>query len=251
MPVLADFLFVFVLVVAASVAEHYWFWPSFRSEVAAGEPDARVRGYRRGIVAQWSFVIAASTIWTSHGRSLVELRLVAPDRWKLAVGGALVIAMLVLVWVQHRSITRLTEERRVAVGLKFGAVAFLLPHTLREHRWFLGLSITAGICEELLYRGYLTWFLSPWLGTAGAYLAVIALFGIGHAYQGRKGATRATLAGAVMAAIVLATGWLVPAMIIHALIDMSSGTAGFMLLRESRPENSLLRGAHGVEPLTG
>ena len=60
----------------------------------------------------------------------------------------------------------------------------------------------------------------------GAMIAVVAIFGISHAYQGWKGAVKATIAGAVMAAIVLATGSLIPAMIVHALIDAGGGTVG-------------------------
>ena len=58
------------------------------------------------------------------------------------------------------------------------------------------------------------------------------LFGAGHSYQGKKGAIRATLVGAVLSLFVVATGWLVPAMIIHALVDASSGTVGYLLLRD-------------------
>jgi len=83
------------------------------------------------------------------------------------------------------------------------------------------------------YRGYLAWFFATWVGDVWAMALVVAIFGIGHAYQGRKGATRATLAGAVMAAIVLATGSLIPAMIIHAMIDASGGTVGYWLFRST------------------
>ena len=38
-------------------------------------------------------------------------------------------------------------------------VRMILPATVREARVFTGVSITAGICEELLYRGYLLWYL--------------------------------------------------------------------------------------------
>ena len=88
-------------------------------------------------------------------------------------------------------------------------------------------------CEELLYRGYLVWFFAPWLGTVGAMAFVVAIFGVSHAYQGRKGAIRATLAGTVMAAIVLGTGSLIPAMIVHALIDIGGGIVGYLLLRDT------------------
>ena len=89
-----------------------------------------------------------------------------------------------------------------------------------------------GRAGELLYRGYLPWFFAPWLGSVGAMALVVVLFCIGHAYQGRSGTVKATLAGAFMAALVLVTNSLIPAMIVHALIDIGSGTLGYWLLRD-------------------
>ena len=231
MPGIIDVVFVFAFVVVASVLEHWLFWPRFRKEVADGVPDARLKGYRRGIIGQWSFVIAMAAIWINHDRSLAALRLTMPSGWRLGLSVLLVAAMIALVILQLRAMGRVSEERRAAIRPRLGAVAFLLPHTKREHRLFLALSGTAGICEELLYRGYLTWFLTPWLGTLGAFAAVVVAFGLGHSYQGRKNAIKATTAGAVMTLIVGVTGWLVPAMIVHALVDAGSGTVGYWLVR--------------------
>jgi len=231
-PTIVDVAFAFTLAVLASLFEHYWFFPRFRASVARGDPNARVSGYRRGIVGQWLFTATAVGLWVGYARPFSALRLTVPALWQVVVGAVLVALTVVLGYLQLASVRRLTPERRAALGPRLGDVAFLIPHTPREHRWFLGLSLTAGFCEEFLYRGYLTWLLSPWLGAPLAMLVVVIAFGLGHSYQGRRGAIRATLAGAVMAAIVLATNWLVPAMIVHALVDVSSGTAGYLLLRE-------------------
>ena len=238
MPTPLDALFVFLFVVVASIAEHIWFWPGFKAETSADAPGARVRAYRRGIIGQWAFAIAAGAIWIARSRSLADLRLIPVPGWRLWLGAGLVALMLALVIAQLRAIARLSPEKRVAARPKLGAVAFLLPHNSQEFRWFTVLSATAGFCEELLYRGYLTWFLAPWTGEIGAFALVVVVFGLGHSYQGRKGAIRASMAGAVLSFVVLATGWLVPAMIIHALVDASGGTVGYWLFREqsAKPE---------------
>jgi membrane protease YdiL (CAAX protease family) len=236
MAVTADYVFVLILLVAVSIFEHFYFWPRFRAEVAAGHAGARMRAYRRGVLGQWLFAAVALAIWTSYARPWAALRLALPHGWRLVLGTTFVLAAVALLALQLWSAGRLSPERRVAARPKVAGVAFMLPHTAHEERWFLALSSTAGFCEELLYRGYLPWFFARWLGQVGAMILVVVAFGIGHAYQGRKGATKATIAGAVMAAIVLATDSLIPAMIVHALIDIGGGTVGYWLLRE--PESA-------------
>lgn len=234
MPGLIDVVFTVLLLVVASLFEHYYFWPRFRAAIASGRAGARLSGYRRGIAGQWLFAAAALAIWIQTGRSWSALRLIPPHGWRLAVAIGIVLAAIGLLALQLWSVLRLPQERRVAARPKIAAVAFLLPHTDREQRWFVALSLTAGFCEELLYRGYLVWCFAPWLGQAGAMLFVVVAFGAGHFYQGKRGAIKATLAGAVMGAIVLVTQSLIPAMIAHALIDIGGGTVGYLLLREMR-----------------
>lgn len=232
MPVAVDFVFAVLLVVVASLFEHFYFWPRFRADVAAHRPGARPRAYRRGLIGQWLFAGAAIAIWMAHGRPWTALRLSLPHGARLALGVAFVLAAVALMALQLWSAWRLSPERRVAARPKLGGVAFMLPHTAQEQSWFVALALTAGFCEELLYRGYLAWFFAPWFGSAGAMFLVVVAFGLGHSYQGRRGAIRATLAGAVMAAIVLASDSLIPAMIAHALVDIGGGTLGYWLLRE-------------------
>ena len=236
--VLADIVLAFMLLVVASLYEYLYFWPQFRAAVAAEHPAARLHAYQRGIGGQWLFAAAAVVIWTVYARPWTLLRLALPSGWRLAFAIVVVMAAIGLLVLQLWSVARLPAERRVKARPKLGNLVFMLPHTQQEHWWFIGLSVTAGFCEELLYRGYLPWFFAPWLGQVGAMAAVVVAFGISHLYQGRKGAIRATIAGAVMASIVLISGSLIPAMIAHALIDIGGGTVGYWLLRERAADSS-------------
>jgi membrane protease YdiL (CAAX protease family) len=108
-------------------------------------------------------------------------------------------------------------------------VAYLLPRTRDEKVLFAGLSLTAGICEEFVFRGFLIPALTEATGSLVAAAAVSsAVFGVLHAYQRPAGAARAAVLGALLAAPLLATGSLVPAIVAHTLIDLLSG----LLLRE-------------------
>src|SRR5262249_48270318 len=78
-----------------------------------------------------------------------------------------------------------------------------------------------------------TWLLAAYMPIAVAIVVVSVTFGVGHAYLGRRGIVTAAVVGLVMSIIVLASGWLIPAMVIHALIDIRSAVVGYRGL--SRP----------------
>jgi membrane protease YdiL (CAAX protease family) len=232
MPTFVDLVLVFVLVVIAWIFEHVYFWPRLRAAVAADRPGARLWAYVRVVIGEWAFALMAIVIWNDYGRPWRIIGLSLPHGWRRGVAIGCVVTALALIALQLWSVLRLPIARRIAARPKLGSVAFALPRTPAEHRWFLVVSVTAGFCEELLYRGYLVWFFAPWIGYYAAMALAVVLFGIGHSYQGREGATRATLAGAVMTAIALATGSIIPGIIVHALIDAGSGTVGYLLLRD-------------------
>jgi membrane protease YdiL (CAAX protease family) len=100
----------------------------------------------------------------------------------------------------------------------------ILPVTPRERALFVGLSVTAGICEELVFRGFLIVALLSATGSlALALLLSSAVFGLLHAYQQPAGALRAATLGLLLAVPLLATGSIIPSMIAHAAIDIVAG----------------------------
>ena len=79
---------------------------------------------------------------------------------------------------------------------------------------------------------FLVWALQAWAGLGWAALVSVILFGAGHAYQG-KDVLRPTLAGIVLQAIALLTRSILPGILVHAILDVMSGTSGYILLRKS------------------
>lgn len=99
----------------------------------------------------------------------------------------------------------------------------LLPRTRREKTAFVGVSLSAGIGEELVFRGYAIGALAPFLGVGGAVALSTASFGVVHAYQGLVGFFRTAVLGGVLAWGYLASGSILPAMAAHALLDVLAG----------------------------
>ncbi len=235
MPTFVDFAYIIFFAVVLTLFEHFVWFPRFRAEVNAGVAGARHRAYRRATLGQWVVTIGATIIWRVHGRTAADLRLVAPTGWRLIVGFAVIAGSIAFVVVQIASIKRAPQSALESARPKLKMYEFIMPHTTHELRWFSGLSFTAGFCEEFLYRGYFAGVFHWWLGWTGAVAVGVALFGVAHLYQGRSGAVRATLAGVVMGIIFLTTQWLVPAMVLHALIDFGSGVVGYAVFRGAPP----------------
>lgn len=86
------------------------------------------------------------------------------------------------------------------------------------------MAVSAGICEELLYRGWLLHLIgastdSVWIGLLLSSVA----FGLGHAYQGPQGILSTGFVGLVLGLIFVLVGSLITVQILHAFINLSSG----------------------------
>ena len=234
MPTPADLVLLTIILVGYPLWDYYVSWPRARARLESGVPGARTKLYRSAMLTQWLAVALIVALWSFHLRSPELLWLQAPTHgWPLIAAIVVTVLAAALMIIQAIGAARSGDDVRAALRPKLGYAMPILPRTRAERRWFLGLSITAGVCEELIYRGFVVWALEPWLGLWGAAAASVAGFGIAHAYLGRQGVLRATLAALVFAASVLAVGSLYPAMLLHAIIDIGAGALGYELLRES------------------
>jgi len=123
---------------------------------------------------------------------------------------------------------------RVALQVKrtLDNVRFLAPHTRGEIVVWILVSLTAGFCEETIFRGYLQRQFIAWSGKpiVGILLSSV-LFGLAHAYQGGK---QTIVLGAFGALFGLLADWrrsLRPGMMAHAWQDALSGLAIRMIAK--------------------
>ncbi|MGA3212885.1 MAG: CPBP family intramembrane glutamic endopeptidase, partial [Terriglobales bacterium] len=100
------------------------------------------------------------------------------------------------------------------------------PRSGLEVFLFLALCLTAGICEEIIFRGYLQRQFSAWGHTAVVGIVLQSLlFGSSHGYEG---ATRMLLIAAEGALLGLVAYWrksLRPGMFAHSAQDAIAGVA--------------------------
>lgn len=105
-------------------------------------------------------------------------------------------------------------------------ITYLLPRTLSERIFWIILSISAGIAEELAFRGFVLTRMEILTGSIWPGVIIgSACFGIGHLYQGWSGVILIAIYGAMFSLLFYARGSLIPCIVAHILQDILSAFA--------------------------
>lgn len=110
------------------------------------------------------------------------------------------------------------------LGRWLTATGFLLPKSTSESVVWIAVSIAAGVCEEIVYRGYLQrqlWSLTRSLPAALVLQSMI--FGLGHIYQGWKPALVTAVYGLIFGLVAAGRRSIIPGAIAHAAVDIIGG----------------------------
>lgn len=97
----------------------------------------------------------------------------------------------------------------------------MFPHTVFEATLWVMVSINAGFCEEVAFRGYLQRQFRVLTGKSfPAVLLQAIVFGFGHAYEGLGGAAAAGIYGLLFGLVAWWRKSLRPGMVAHAWSDI-------------------------------
>ena len=225
-----DLLFVILIAVVWPLFDYLVLWPAFLRRVQTGPARARKWIWAVTIAEQWALVAAGIALWWSNERDWASLGLLLPEGWRLWGSVGLV---LLLAAFQARTASRVARSPRAQASVRkqLGTLAALLPHARAELGWFVALSLTAGFCEEFLFRGYFIWAFEAWLGWWGAAALSALFFAILHAYQGLNGVIRSGIIGVLLTLAVAVFRSLLPAIELHAVVDIGSGTIVWLAVR--------------------
>lgn len=196
-------------------------------------PGFRAKAYKMSMAGQWVAALLAVALIgptqfyllppgiPSTGNSFVA--------WSILVGASLGMAMQAVL--MQRS-----ARYRSSIARDLEGIRFLLPRTGEERLLWVGVSVTAGICEEILFRSFVLRYLLALPFGLPFWAALVLssiLFGLQHFYQGTKGAFVTAALGAGLGWLFLATGNLIVPALLHALVDLRV----LLLLSAPRPES--------------
>lgn len=225
-----DFLYL-ALIAILLLLDYVVLWPMFLRRSQADPGRARLWLWSAWMIMLWTLVAAGVAVWLIEARAWGSLRLITPHGWRLwgAIGLVLVLAM-----TYGRTALRIARsKRRKRISMGNPHAEKLVPHTRSELGWWVALSLSAGFCEEFIFRGYLIWAFQPMLGLWGAAAFSVVVFAVAHAYQGVKGILATGIVGSLLTLVVLFSGSLLPAMALHALVDIGEGLVAWLVFRES------------------
>lgn len=178
--------------------------------------------YFRSVVIQQLVLAAVALVAV-----LTEHVWIAPGRIDLPLVAVAVAAVLLFV--------KLMQPRwRAAVARRDRRTLFIAPRTAVERRWWIAVSVAAGVCEEFVWRGVVAGLL--WWITGSWWIAAIVTsvaFGAAHAVQGWKSAVIIGIASFAIQAYVLWAGGLLLAMLIHLSYDIVAGLTYGRLCNEA------------------
>jgi membrane protease YdiL (CAAX protease family) len=206
----------------------------FVAQHSASAPAGQLAGhshaiqiYLTALLMDWALLYYC---WAGVHRWGGTLETLSGGRWKnwrdVIVDAAITLPFLI-VW----------EGTAYAVSRLLGpgsakSVDSLLPRTLIEVLVWIGLCLTAGICEELAFRGYLQRQFGALMGGAApAVLGQALVFGLAHSYQGWKPVVVISVVAVLYGALAAWRKNLRANMMAHAATDLWEGWLKFLVLR--------------------
>jgi membrane protease YdiL (CAAX protease family) len=188
--------------------------------------------YLSMLAVEWALLYYCWIAVHHHGGNLATL---SGGRWHSWKSVAVDLAITLPFWVLWEGVAYGTHwliDSRVTTSAAVKTVDSLLPKTLTEIVIWIAVSMTAGICEELAFRGFLQRQFHALTGNlAVAVVAQGVVFGLFHAYQGWRNIVVISVLGILYGALAAWRGNLRVNIVAHAWTDIWEGWLKFVIWR--------------------
>jgi membrane protease YdiL (CAAX protease family) len=189
----------------------------------------------------WYWVIAVSFLLFSPIKDVFHIKeqIIFNQVWAIIafIIGAYLFATQILPII----LLTFSEKMRKLTMDTFNHKSYIFPTTNRQLKLFIMVPITVGICEEIIFRGYLYSYFqsSPYsLSATISVLLISFLFGLGHFQQGVSGMVVTLLLGYLLGFLYLYTGSLILPIMLHILFDVKILYVAWILQRHKRTVTS-------------
>ena len=151
--------------------------------------------------------------------------------WKTVFAGTLILLFIIyMIYVMYTIVQSEKIRNDIATSLEHSGDSLndLMPESRSELFMFTFIvSVTAGVCEELIFRWYLYNFIELKTEWIIAVIVSSFVFGLWHLYLGWRHVIKTTLVGIFLCGVYLYFESIVIAIITHILMDVYSGTIAY------------------------
>lgn len=188
----------------------------------AAEHPNRLTFYFTTIAWEWFLTAYVLFGVRRHGNLLNE---VTGAQWKTARELFRDLGVALLFWIGALVVLGLTASLLHFRGSR-QSLSFLAPEGPAQVAAWILVCVTAGFCEETIFRGYLQKQFVAWTGNAPVGIVLsAAIFGVCHIYQGTKAVAVITVYGLMFGILAQWRKSMRPGMMTHALHDSVGGLA--------------------------
>jgi len=187
--------------------------------------------YGNGIF-QWIGTGAIVAVWWMNSRFYTDLGWGVPKMtstaWALTLGS--IFLYVLNTWWELRNEAKVQETKA-----KWEKDIPFLPVNWQEYKHFLFVAFTAGVCEEIIFRGFFIQYFLAWNqdNLMGTWLSILIpgfLFSFGHLYQGHQAVIKIMLMAIIFGWIFIITESLWIPIVLHFLVDAISGYIAMRIL---------------------
>ena len=189
----------------------------------------RCEKYIKATAHLWGLVIFVSVMCFIGGISLPDIgfRPISFNNniWFTVV--TLIVSGAALVYFVYELIASLVSKKSEENidGSHGEMMAAMLPRTKKEKWLFSFRTLSAAICEETVFRGFLLFLLKSVFPDTPIYLIILiacVIFGVSHLYQGLQGVISTGLMAVLFICLFLVTDSLILVMLLHFATDFSA-----------------------------
>ncbi|MEZ5359939.1 MAG: type II CAAX endopeptidase family protein [Candidatus Zixiibacteriota bacterium] len=169
------------------------------------------------VVMLWSLVLVVLLALWRERSSLSSIGLGLPTLTHVGTG--------ILFFIFSSAFLMILQLILMALGFSFNENTDAILAIAGEHMgWWLVVSITAAICEEIIYRGYLMSRIKGVYRTRWILPVIASMFAFssGHLYQGFGGAVLIGIYGLMFCLLYIYTGSIWPGVVAHFIQDYSA-----------------------------
>ena len=187
------------------------------------DPNARSVFYRSAVASQWILTLLTLAVMWSFDRGQVS----ALFAGTLNADSMLIIGLASIALMTQSPLIPAIRERMAeskSIHRTLYPIRNVLPRSKDEKQIWVTVALTAGVCEEIIFRGFLFFYAQQMLGL-GIVCAIAlssAIFAIGHIYQGTANMIRVGVVAIILGIVYAVSQNLIWCMALHALLDLGA-----------------------------